>query len=1076
MKHPVVAVLSLLAASAAADEARLLRFADIHGERVAFVYAGDIYAAPAGGGDAVRLTSHVGLELFPKFSPDGEQIAFSAEYSGSRQVYVMPAEGGPPRQLTWYNDVGQMPPRGGWDYWVLDWTPDGNNVLVRANRLPWGPRMGRPYLVPVDGGLERPLAVPEGGGGMLSPDGTKLVYTPIDREFRTWKRHRGGRAQDVWVYDLAADTAERLTTHPGTDHQPLWVGEDIYFTSDRDFTLNLYRHVPGGEPVRVTDHDDFDVLWASAGPNAIVYEAGGHLYRYDPATGAARRIPITIRGDWPDARAGFKAVGGNIESMDLSPHGERALFGARGEIFTVPAKNGEPRNLSRTSDAREIRVSWSPDGRWIAYLSDLTGEYEIYLRAQDGSGEPRRLTDNGGVWRFAPVFSPDSRKLAFADKTQRLFILDLDGGRTREVDRSRHNELTEFAWSPDSAWLAYTKNDEAGIGSIWVYSLGAGSTRQLTSAWARDFNPVFDPKGRYLYFLSNRDYNLTFSDYEANYVYTDATRVYAGILAADGPALFRPKSDEAAPIEEAANKDRDKNGESAPAKVTVRIDFDGFDDRVQALMTNGADYAQLAASEAGVYYLAPANEAQTLKRFNVADEAEEVILEGIRDYRLSAAGDKVLFRAGDGYGIAAAQPKQDAKEGRLDLTRLELRIDPRREWAQMYTDAWRILRDWFYDPGMHGQDWVSIRERYQPLVEHVRHRADLDYIFGELAGEMNAGHIYVQAGDQPSVQRRDGGLLGAEIVPDASGYPRIERIFPGRNWHPDFRSPLTEPGVDVRPGDLILAVNGVDARRAPNFYALLENTANRVVTLSVNDRARVEGARVVQVKPVASETNLRYLEWAESRRALTERLSGGRIGYIHLPDTAVPGNRELALNFPPQVHKDALIIDDRYNGGGFIPDRMIELLARKRLNYWKQRGLDPQATPALSHDGPKAMLINSYSSSGGDALPYYFRKLGLGPLIGTRTWGGLIGISGNPDLADGGSILASTFRFLTTDGRWAVENEGVAPDIEVIDSPDLVAKGRDPSLERAVEYLLAELENQPPGKVATPPAPTDFGR
>ncbi len=1065
----VLATLFLSVAAQAAEPTRILRYPDIHDSRVAFVYAGDVYTASTAGGTATRLTSHEGQELYPKFSPDGSRIAFSAEYNGSRQVYVMPVTGGVPTQLTWYNDVGSMPPRGGTDYRVLDWSPDGRYVMVRANRLPWGVRMGQYYLVPADGGDERPMEIPEGGGGMFSPDGSKVVYTPIDREHRTWKRYRGGRAQDVWTYDLDAGRSERLTEDRATDNQPTWVGNEIFFTSDRDYTLNLYRYVAGGEPVRVTDHSDFDVLWPSAGPNAIVYENGGYLYRFDPSSGASERLDIVVSGDLPARLPRVVEAADFVQAADLSPDGKRAVFSARGEVFTVPASEGPIRNITRSPDAREIDATWSPDGGQVAYLSDASGEYEIWVRPQMGDGEARRVTSDGSIWRFPPRWSPDGTRLAFGDKRQRLNIVDVGNGRVTVADASDRNDITDYAWSPDSRFVAYVKNNEASFSSIWIYALEDGETRQVTGDMTDDSNPVFDPDGRYLYFLSSRDQDLEFSSIEFNYMVTDSLRVYAAQLNADQPALWRPKSDEAG-----ADADgEDGAGEASPEPLRLDIDFDGIARRVVALQDSGGEFGGLSATAAGPLYLATSGGEATLKLFELEAEEEKDVLKGIDDYVLAAGGEHVLFRKGTAWGIAAAEADQDAGEGHLDLDDMELRIDPAIEWQQMYVDGWRILRDWFYDPNMHGMDWQAIRSKYAPLVPHVAHRADLDYLFGEIAGEMNAGHIYVQSGDQPDIERRNGGLLGA-VFEKADGYYRVAKIFAGEPWHDIFYSPLDAPGVDVAVGDYVLAVNGVWTATADNFYSLLENTGGDVVTLRVNERPRERGARDVMVETITQETNLRYLDWVEDRARRVDELSGGRVGYLHLPNTATAGNRELFRRFLPQVKKDALIIDARYNGGGFIPDRMAELVARKPLNYWKRRGLEPLSTPVFAHVGPKAALINGYSSSGGDAFPYYFRKLGLGPLIGTRTWGGLIGISGNPMLADGGGILASTFRFLDTDGDWAVENEGVAPDIEVIDRPEQVAAGADPTLERAVLHLLRELERSPPESIEAPPAPTDF--
>jgi tricorn protease len=1099
-------LLTIATVNAVEEETRLLRFPDIHESMIAFVYAGDIWIVDAQGGLARRLTSHEGLELFPKFSPDGKWIAFSGEYNGTRQVHVISVDGGTPRQLTYYNDVGPMPPRGGYDYRVLGWTPDGASVLFRANRLPWGVRMGRPYTVPVDGGLETPLPIPEGGGGDLSPDGRKMAYTPIDREFRTWKRYRGGRAQDVWIYDLEAGSAEAIIALPGTDNQPVWVGETIYFTSDRDWKLNLYAYdTADGGTRKVTSHREYDVLWPSGGPSAVVYENGGSIYRYDPAAGRSARVPIRVAGDLPYTRPVLEKVKERIEWSAISPSGARALFAARGDVFTAPAEHGEVRNITRSQGVREITPSWSPDGRWIAYLSDRSGEYEIYIKSQDGSGKERRITTDGDIWRFAPLWSPDGKKLAFADKKQRLRYVEIDGGRLVDVDRSETNDITTYTWSPDSRWLAYVKDADNGMSVIWVHSLESGETGPLTDPLVNNYSPVFDPGGQYLYFLSDRDMNLTFSGWEFTYLYTAPTRLYVGTLNEEIPRPFHPQSDEekvdadddggstadAGDGEEerdaGRNREGDPIGESGEAQSAgrkpgsakpeiVRIQIDGFDNRVVAVPGPSGDYRSLRATEAGPLYLfnpAGADGPPTLKSYSMKDRQEETILEKITGYEVSRDGKKVLYSIRGKFGIVPNKPKQKAKDGRLKLDGMEMVVDPAAEWAQIYTDGWRILRDWFYDPGLHGVDWDKMRDRYGKLVKHVAHRADLDYLLGELGGELNAGHVYVQSGDQPAVTRHDGGLLGAELVADPSGRYRFDRIFAGENWHPDFRSPLTEPGVDVEEGDFLLAIDGEEVTTAENPYRFLQNKADRLVTLLVNDEPDLEGAREAIVRPIARETNLRYLDWVLERRKRVAEASGGRIGYIHMPNTAREGNRELFKYFYPQSETDALIVDVRYNGGGFIPERMIELLDRPVLNYWVRRGLQPTSTPVFAHDGPKICLINGYSSSGGDAFPYYFRKRGLGPLLGTRTWGGLIGLSGNPGLADGGSVLVPTFRFLDTDGRWVVENVGVSPDIEVLDRPERVAGGEDPSLERAVEILLEKLEEEPPARVQVPPAPVD---
>lgn len=1091
MRRLLILVALLLATPLLAQQnlTRLLRQPAIGGGRIAFVYGGDLWVVDASGGEARRLTSDDGLEMFPHFSPDGKQIAFTGEYSGTKQVFVIDADGGVPRQLTFYNDVGPLPPRGGIDDRVLDFSPDGKQILFNPHRLPWSDRMPRHYVIPVAGGMETPLAIPEGSAGMFSPDGTKLVYTPIEREFRTWKRYRGGRSQDVWIYDLKSNTSEQITSDPATDNQPLWVGNTIYFTSDREGgKLNLYAYDLATKQTRkVTNHTDFDVLWPSSDRKQIVYECGGYVWKYDPASNTETRVPIHVVGDFKNIVPHFANVKGDISSYTISPTGARVLFEARGDVFSAPAKYGEVRNFTQTPGVRERAPAWSPDGKWIAYLSDRNGdEYEIYVRAADGSGDERQVTTGGKSWKFDPIWSPDSSKLAYSDKDHTLHVLDVASGKVTDVDREEFGDLTHYRWSPDSRWIAYTKLNDARFASIYVYNLPESKSYRLTSGLTDDNEPVFDPKGRYLYFTSNRDFNLTFSAFEFNYVYTDPTRVYVGILAQDGPALLLPQSDEekasadkkpaepeaAAEKKTAEPKNAGEEGtHKAASAVTVKIDPEGFEKRVRAIPGSSGNYRGLAAIGSGILYISGTGPKSALKIYTIDDRKEETVLDGVRSYDLSANGEKIVAQASGDYVIVAAKGGQKASpDNTLDLSHLEMKIDPRAEWAQEFTDAWRILRDWFYDPNMHGVDWNGIRQRYGQLVPYMSHRSDLDYVLGEVAGEISSGHVYVGSSNDWQVKRVENGLLGADIVADG-GVFRVAHIFPGENWHESFRSPLTEPGVHVKEGDYILAVDGKTTRGVDNFYRLLENKAGRVVTLLVNSKADAAGAHEEKVRPTAKETNLRYLDWVASRRAMVDKLSGGRIGYLHLPDTAGEGNRELFKYFYPQVGKEALIIDDRYNGGGFIPDRMIELLDRPILNYWVRRGEKVSQTPAYANNGPKAMLINGYSSSGGDALPYYFRERKLGTLIGTRTWGGLIGISGNPSLMDGGSISAPQFRFLDPTGVWAVEGVGVAPDIEVVDRPELVAAGHDPSLEKAIAVLLDQLAKNPPKKVVVPAPP-----
>ncbi|MCP4663077.1 MAG: acetyl-CoA synthetase [bacterium] len=1074
-------------------EARLLRFPDIHQDFVVFVYAGDVWRAPSGGGDARRLTSHEGQELFPKISRDGRWVAFSAEYSGSRQVYVVPAAGGKPKQLTFYADVGEMPPRGGSDYWIQGWTPDGK-ILVRMNRTPYGRRRGRYFLVDPAGGLETPLALPEGGGASLSPDGKSLAYCPVDREFRTWKRTRGGRAQDVWLYDLEANRSQRITDDPGTDNFPMWAGETIYFTSDREHTLNLFAYDLRERSLRkVTHFDAYDVLWPSLGDDAIVFMNGGYLYRLDLTGEETAKIPIRIGSDLPSTVPHFRNVGPNIGGATLSPSGARAVFDARGELFSVPAQEGPTRNLTRTQGIREMDPAWSPDGRWIAYLSDAGGEYELTLRAQDGSGEPRRLTTDGGVWRFPPVWSPDSAKIAFSDQLRRLRFVEVETGKLTDVDTGKQADILNYGWSPDSRWLAYGTSHDTRLPGLAVYSLDTGKVMVLGDGLTFDFEPVWSSDGKTLFFLSNRDYQLRQSVFEFNYIYDRATRVYAASLDPEAPPLFPLKSDEEEGNEESAaesGEDGDKDEDPGEAKrgkakqrgqagegprSSLRVEPESFVARTLAVPgIEPHNYLGLSVTAQALFYLRATDDDGgdfTLLRYDLAARREETVLDGVQDYLLSADGKKLLYRSGTNWGIAEARADLKPGDGRLELSGLMVKLDPKAEWRQIFDDAWRITRDWFYDPNMHGLDWDAMRERYGALVPHVAHRAEMDFILGELIGELEAGHTYVASGDHPRVERVRGGMLGCEFELDASGFYRIARIFAGENWDEAFRSPLTEPGVNVREGQFLLAVDGVPLRHPENPYRLLENKADRQVVLTVSDRPAPDGGREVTVRPVASELNLFYLDWVKSRMAMTDRLSDGRIGYIHLPNTALEGNRMLQKLFYAQVDKEALIIDDRYNGGGFIPDRMIEYFSRTTLAYWARRDLAGMRTPGFAHDGPKAMLINAQAASGGDALPYFFKLRGLGPLIGTRTWGGLIGLTGGPQLVDGGAVQVPTFRIYDTEGSWTVENEGVAPDIEVIDLPEALIAGGDPSLEKAVEVLLEELGKHPKTRPEVPQPP-----
>ncbi|MGA7990655.1 MAG: PDZ domain-containing protein [Thermoanaerobaculia bacterium] len=1066
-------------------EARLLRYPDAWGDFVVFTYAGDLWRAPIAGGAAYRLTTHAGQEVFPKISPDGKWIAYSGEVAGTRQVYVIPSWGGEPRQLTFYADAGPMPPRGGFDDWVLGWTRDGK-ILVRMNRVPWNGRMGRYYLVDPRGGLETPLEIPEGGSASFSPDGTKLAYCPVDREFRTWKRTLGGRAQDVYVYDFASKLSERITDWKGTDNFPMWHGDTIFFTSDRDHTLNLYAYDRKSRATRkVTSFSEFDVLWPSLASDgsAIVFMNGGYVWRLDPKAEKATRIPITLASDRAPLGTAWKDVKENVSGATLSPSGARAILEARGDLFSVPAKDGQTRNLTGTQGVRERAPAWSPDGKNVAYLSDATGEYEIWVRAADGSGEPKKLTSDGAPWKFDPAWSPDGKKLAYGDRRHRLRVLDVESGAVTHVDTGTREDLDTYVWSPDGKWLAYEKSHPTRLPGIAVWSLESRKSVLLGDGLSPDHAPAFSADGKYLFFLSERDYPLVFSAYEFNYLYPRATRVFVAALAPGTPSLFPPKNDEEKGAERSEKAEqKEKDGKAAEKKTAppTSVTPEGFLARTQSLpgVPHGA-YARLLATADAVWYARGGDDGdgprgRALYRYDLKERKEEKAADAVAAWEVSEDGKKILYRSGSDWFVTDAKAPLKVGDGRLDLSGLRMKLDGGAETRQMWDDGWRIVRDWFYDEKMHGVDWAAMKRRYGTLVPFVAHRADLDFLFGELMGELESGHTYVASGDEPKVPRVAGGMLGCELEADPSGRYRIAKVFPGENWDDGWRSPLTEPGVDVKEGTFLLAIDGHDLTTADNPYRLLEGEGGKLVFLLVSDRPARDGARTVAVRTITSEANLRYLDWVKSRMAMADRLSGGKVGYIHLPDTAQPGNRMLQKLFTSQSSKPALLIDDRYNGGGFIPERMIEVFSRRTLAFWARRGLESRRTPGFAHDGPKAMLVNAYSSSGGDALPYFFRVDGLGPVVGKRTWGGLIGLSGNPALVDGGSVQVPTFRLYDREGRWAVEDEGVAPDVEVFDDAGSRVKGGDPTLEKGVEILLKELERPGAWKDPKAPVPPDM--
>ncbi len=1045
-------------------EARLLRYPHMQGDKIAFVHGGDIWTASANGGTAHRITSFDdGLELFPRISPDGNWVAFSGEYSGTRQIYLVPYSGGEPRQLTFYPDVGPMPPRGGYDHLPLDWTPDGKHILIRANRTPYGKRVGRYFLVdPWNGGLETPLQIPEGGPASLSPDGRKVAYNIISREWRTWKRYKAGRAQDVFLYDLDTNTVEQITDFAGTDNFPMWLGNRVYYTSDRaGGTLNLWRYDVGSkQTTQVTNFTDWDVLFPSRGAGGVIFEAGGHLHVMAEGTEAVRKLAIRLGDDKPWLRPVWKDGKRGFGGFAPSPSGKRCLVEFRGEIFSAPKEHGEVRNLTRTPNRRERSPDWSPDGKTITYLAEAGDDYELFAR-DAASGEERQLTNSTGAWILDYAWSPDSKRIAFSDKRNRLMVLDVASGSLHEVDRGAERGISQWSFSADSHWMTYVKRSVNGFNSVWISSVDDPKPTRVTTDRYRDNSPTFDPKGRYLYFASARDYKHDGYEFES--------RMYALTLRRDVEHPLGPRSDEEE-IAADAEEDDEAPEEEQPAEEEEdddrwAIDLDGIADRIVALPGSPSSYRGLVAVEKGLLF----SEGGKLRHFDLEARESKVVLDLARGFVLTPDQKQLFYRHSGNLCYAKVSPGQKLGKDKVRLDGMRVRIVPRDEWAQMYGDAWRIMRDWFYDPRMHAVDWLAMRAKYAPLVAHASHRSDLDFLISELIGELNCGHTYVNSGELPSVERVPVGLLGCEFEVVEGAY-RIQRIYPGENWNERTRSPLTEPGLDVKEGDFLVAIDDHDVRAPRTPFHYLENTVGRDVTLLVNDTPTREGARSVVVKPIASELGLRNLAWTRRNLELVTKLSNGRIGYVHVPNTAIDGHRELFKHFRPQARVcEAMIIDDRYNGGGFVPSDMAFSLGQPVLNYWARREAQLDTTPQFAFEGPMTMLINGYSSSGGDAFPYYFRKLGLGKLIGKKTWGGLVGYSGSPRLLDGGGMAVPSFAFVNVDGEWDVEAVGVAPDIEVFDDPSMIQAGREPVLEAAVEHLLRELETRKPA--ARPPTP-----
>jgi tricorn protease len=1100
-------VLVLATASVAAEGVEphggMLRFPDVSADRIVFSYADDLWLVPREGGEAVPLASPPGPEAFAKFSPDGERVAFTGNYDGDQDLYVLPVGGGIPLRVTHHPDSEQL----------CDWTPEGN-LIFHQNGRGGLYRQVQLFTVSAEGGLPVRMPVPYGANGSVSPDGNWLAYNLHPRDFATWKRYRGGWATDVWLFGLKDGSAKTITDWEGTDTLPMWHGKTVYYLSDGgpNHRLNIWAYdTDSGDRRQVTRLDEFDVKWPSIGPGPdgkgeIVFQHGSGIHLLDLATEKVTRVNVVVPGARPTLRPQRVDARKFIDSFQISPTAKRAVLGARGDIWTVPAKHGSPRNLTRTSGVGERLPAWSPDGRQIAYFADATGEYELYVRPADGSGEARQVTRGNETFFNEPRWSPDSKMLAFYDKAGRVMLYDFEDEELRELDRNPWGFPSTLSFSPDSRWLAYTKGLENRSSAVFIYDLDSGTAHQVTSGMFNDGSPTFDRKGEFLYYQSAREFRAPiYEDVGSTFVYAGLGRILAVPLNAEVENPFAPKSDEETPDgedeeeddedgkDEKGKKDGDNGddedeGEDEEEKEPepVEIDLEGFEARAIVLPPSRGRFGQwMASSEEGalIFVRFPVQRGPELKpsiqffdpRAEEKEREEKTVLGDAAQFEMSADGKKLLVPKNGSYVLVEPKPDQKAEDA-LSLDGMEVAIDPRAEWRQIFMDAWRIQRDFFYVDNMHGIDWEATRKQYETMLADCVSRRDVSYVISEMISELNIGHAYYFGGDYEDEAERNVGMLGVDFEAHEGAY-RIARILRGGAWDVDARGPLDRPELEVEEGDYVLAVNGLPLDVAQDPWAPFVGLADKTVTLTVSSKPDPgdddEETRQVAVKTVGhfDEIGLRYRAWVEANRRFVEEQTDGKVGYIHVPDTGIRGQNELFRQFYGQVDRAALIVDERWNGGGQIPSRFIELLNRPRSNYWARRDGKDWPWPPDSHQGPKCMLINGPSGSGGDLFPWYFRFAELGPLIGRRTWGGLVGLSGNPPLIDGGYTAVPTFGFYEIDGTWGVEGHGVDPDIPVMDDPAAMAQGKDPQLDRAIEEMLTQIEKNPytpPGRPEPP--------
>ena len=1088
------------------DTTRLLRFPTTNDTQIVFCYAGEIYTVGKDGGMARRLTSGPGYSSFPRFSPDGKQIAFTSQYDGNTEVYIMPAEGGAPKRLTTSATLGRddISDRMGPNNLVMAWENTKPLVVFRSRMKSFNDFIGSLFTVGLDAELPQQLPVPRGGFVSFSPDDSKMAYNRVFREFRTWKHYRGGMADDIWIYDFKTGATENLTDNPAQDICPMWGPDNkIYFISDRDNRMNLFAiDLATKETRQLTHFTDFDIKFPSIGKDSIVFEQAGYIWRYDLASGQATPVPIEIKEDFAIGRSALVDAAKHIETVNLAPDGERSITVARGDLFSVPAKNGTPRNLTKTSGAHERDAVWSPDGKWIAYNSDVTGENELYVRSQDGKSEPQQITSGADTYYYAPKWSPDSKKLLWSDRLQRLRYVDVTSKAITLLDQDKYGEIEGYAWSPDSQWVTWARPEENGMSRVYLYSLANKQQTAVTDSWYGSGEAVFSDDGKYLLLSSARDFKPTFGDEEFANVYRDMQRVYLVTLAKETENPLAPKSDEVGKAEEKRQKEKakkeeekkpeekaiGKKPEEKPKKpVIVKVDIDGIQNRILGLEITPGNYRNIRMLDDGrIFYLRrtaaddvgeddeegfPERDRKShLCVYNV-DDRKETVLGDANNYQITFDGKKMLVKIKKDYAIIdVPKDKLETKDHEHKIQDLDTQLDRHSEWNQIYFECWRQMRDFFFSPTMNGVDWKALRDKYAALLPFVNHRNDLTYLLGELIAELNNGHTYVAGGERPDTPRIKLGLLGAEFSRDpATRAYRIERILPGENWDKKTRSPLTDVGVDVKPGDYILAINNTPVSTLPNLYDALIGTADKQVILRVNSKPTDAGARDVILMPTDNEAPLYYLDWVQKNIDYVNKKTGGEVGYLHIPDMGQPGLNEFTKLYFPQIRKHALIVDVRGNGGGFVSPLVIERLRRALVMVGIARNGMPQTDPPQTFTGPMVTLTNEFSASDGDIFPYRFKSLGLGKLIGKRTWGGVIGIRESLPLADGGQFFKPEFAPYSKDGKqWIVEGRGVDPDIVVDNDPGKEFKGEDQQLDRAIQEIQEELKTK---RYEFPPPP-----